>query len=564
MKEAKECLKEFLMGNANVNERNEEFVINIKRFNVSRILLDELKYLDSREYKDACERILGQKDYNDILLYEITQFLMAFNEENITILFLKGYFLATDLYDLAEIRKSNDIDLLVDYSDLQRALEIFHNLGYIYKNGDDILDKPIREIYDINNYTHICPMMKKNIYNGQEKIIYIDLHINPLHNMPMYDKSNPLSVIYRSHYEAIDGYEVCLLELHDRLVHLIGHFVDHLIGDIHRQLDRKGKHFSVRLSHLHDIALFIDKYNNDINWSTIIERSQIMEQRECISLAIYLLNRIYPERIPENVLSSLLNLYNDESVDKTDLRYKTISTMIESNPDELLLHDSYEYLDEFICKLRRRYSHKLECDFYMDGVEKESEYFALNGYYFRKNNKKIKVDDLTELQKYYINIYKSKGNISWNFDHFRLELLITCESEKDDNSSIIEKINSIKIAFDTGRSPNYLPFIHRLTFNYVNWKETSVAKLLSNNEDSIVLSNNMFEVCSNKSSFKISLNIPWEFIGITPYVARKIGFQTAVVLKNDEDNNILCLRWGNDNFSDMHPISQESGEIFLA
>jgi hypothetical protein len=543
-----------------------ELVATMRRLGLSRIFHEELRDLDPAEYTRVSELLAGQRLRNRVILDETIKIAAAARARGVRAVFLKGYYLSADLYDPPEIRKSNDIDVLIDLEDQQSTLEILDQLGYSYADGGNILENLPRAIYDANHYTHIDPVRKRVDIGGKEIALCVDLHVNALYYMPMYGKNDPRSFVYRAVYEERDGHGAWLLEIHDRLVHLIGHFTRHLLKDVHEMLNKRQWGFGVRLCDIHDIALLIGKYRTKIDWDVLIERARLARQCECVSLVACILCSVYPGIVPDAVTSKLLRLIDDESVDQADIRAKMVRIFME-DIDALMFEDQCLLADRLIARARSGCP-TVECEFSTSGFNEKLDCIGLTGSFYRRNNKRISDALLTAEEVAVMREYEAYASIWWNYACFNLRLRVERHNRDAEScaarTDVIDSIQSIRMLFDAGRMHNSGSFSESVEFKVAGWQDRTTLRLLKPHAESFLdLSEGEFSVESEADSLSIQLSIPWDMVRIFAYTGKRIGFQIAVFLKANERGNILCLKWAYPNSSERMPIAQEAGEITL-
>ncbi|URZ18167.1 nucleotidyltransferase family protein [Clostridium felsineum] len=559
MSDAKQDLSNYLKKKGNLLQQ-------VKRYSLSAIYIEELKDIDQEEYTRALLKIQKQKELNELFLQEIKEISKIAQERGIKLVFLKGYCLSEDIFNPPEMRESNDMDILVDYDDINDALKIFEEVGYTYSFKRKLVGTPIRKIYDINHYTHIHPMLKKveSKITNKKTLISVDLHINPLYHMPNYKKNDPKSVIYRAVYQKKDFYQVWVLEIHDRLLHLMGHFERHIVEDIHNQLNKtKNQVAFIRLRIFHEMVILIDKYIDQINWNILSERAKIMNQCEGVALSIALLKEIYPGRISEDKSEKLINIINDPIVNADDIEVivckfiiKNIKNWVFEDPF-IFVHKLIQHLRKDTLKIGCRYSEQTQC------VENNS--FQLRNIFYKKNFRRIAVELLTKREQEFMKNYYGFAQISWNNETFNLCLHVISKSEKCDD--VEKNIETISFNLDTGKSKNYGGFTERFViFLPTVYEDEENLRLIRDNwnyKDYVNIDRSAVQIKSEKKEFYINMLIPWNVIKINPYIGRKLGFEIAIAFKENDKNNVFYMKWSNKNSSKVFPNAQESEEIIL-
>ena len=276
---------------------------------------DEKKYLyDNRTCLALKPQILGNSNLNDLKkecnkLYmcqlefdkvreqELFYLLDVFKKNSIKVVNFKGLTLAYDIYSDIHSRKSRDIDILVSVKDLKKILEIFDDCGYLVektnkKPKDMINEYLVEKKNQLSNIKHIKPVYK--IINGIS--LHIDIHLNPNKNMEK--KENVKSLFENAVKIEIKNRLLYVLEIHDRIINLSGHFKEHLDSKINKFLDRDSiTQIFINFGQLHDIALLIGKYCSQINWKYLRKRSEELGQLVYVAFSLKLILSIYGEKV---------------------------------------------------------------------------------------------------------------------------------------------------------------------------------------------------------------------------------------------------------------------------
>lgn len=81
---------------------------------------------------------LGTKERNSVFMKELEQVALAMNSSDIPCIPVKGAYLIPELYKDPRIRTMNDIDCLVERSDVSRVRSTMNSLGYVEGNFDPL------------------------------------------------------------------------------------------------------------------------------------------------------------------------------------------------------------------------------------------------------------------------------------------------------------------------------------------------------------------------------------------------------------------------------------------
>lgn len=260
-------------------------------------------------------------------LSQIEDIVQLFTKSGIECILLKGLVMK-DFYPLPELRAMSDADILVKESDLDKATEILIDNGF-YQNGIT---------------THHRVMEKKGYK-------HIELHwtitnSRIIESGEMIDKS-----IWDEKREILLGKEKTYsLSLEDQVIHLALHM---------------GAHFSsigFGLKQLFDLAILIDRKNNDIDWNIVEEKIKATGKNNFIRVIFLLCNYLFEVKVPIKLKE--LSLDENEKMkvmveiicnggvygkcDKANVyinkfAYKTIKYRTEVNKDTKLNRIIYEF-----------------------------------------------------------------------------------------------------------------------------------------------------------------------------------------------------------------------------
>ena len=240
---------------------------------------------------------------NKLYLKDVSRILEASKDKPLSIVFMKGVFLAADLYENYNYRLSCDLDILIEKNDLLQLDEILKKIGY----SCDV-DTCNIALYSMKNHIKYV----KPIY-GYGKLL-IEVHTNIC---------NP-SQLYRGYTKWVmrRSKTVNLLELNprleseqDRLIHGCLHFFNHFYTAYsYRLLNLQPV---LKWKSLIDIALMINKYG--INTDYVMDVAKTFNCGLDIYCTFNIINFIIPNLVPRRLLNELKkNELNSEVI--TDYR----------------------------------------------------------------------------------------------------------------------------------------------------------------------------------------------------------------------------------------------------
>lgn len=540
---AKHDLFEYLKHHSN---NSMELVGNIEKLGLGSILLEELTQFNSSSADKILDLRFEQRKRNGILEKELAKLASITEKQNIKLVHFKGFFLAADIYNPIETRLFDDIDLLINFEDLHRMLDILGELGYVTEKGHIPVSKDIINFkINTSDFTHIEPFAKCIDLAGEKEWIYMDLHINPLYQLNMYNSEDPRNFLNRAVCQIINDHRVLLLEIHDRLIHLMGHFSRHYELDL-RKYFGNGYEYAPRVNLLHDIALLIDKYRGSIDWNGLIERTKELNQEVHVVFAVHLLNEIYPGRIDCQNIDKIYNLLNSNTVNLADIRNITIKSLIELNAEEVIFSSSYIIAKNLVDKLRANNS-KLVCNYHDNISEINSDY----SYSFTSiPNPKKRSDNVDLLYSDYSSDFK----MNWNYKYIQAKIRLYDKRfmNKDKNNISPSKYGRIMIGFDIHEYFNQEPFI-KYYFIYPNEEQNISSLLIKDHSGSAILNTELidYKLVTYSDGYELDIMISWEFLQIKPQLSLNLGLGLGISFFDQKNSNTeTALYWPNYIF---HP-----------
>ena len=261
MDDLEQALLTYIAKNSNSRD---ELIQNIELFQVDRILCSDIKSLDIQKWKQVKNRIHLQCLADFYRKQEIIRITQLFRERKLDLIHFKGMSLAADLYHPSYIRKSGDIDILVDKKQLKSVFEAFLDLGYEIGDYKDAVTKPDEALYAVNGAfqymisrcSHMAEIHKK--FNT-DFTISLDIHTR-LFGAFDYDEFSTGEIFDRKTVMPFANIKIPVLEMEDRLLQMLYHFSKEITGTDFKFLLTEDIDNNIRLNLLHDIALFIRKY----------------------------------------------------------------------------------------------------------------------------------------------------------------------------------------------------------------------------------------------------------------------------------------------------------------
>lgn len=251
---------------------------------------------------------------NMILYDHFKNAVCAFSEKGISVIGLKGIFLAEKIYKDIGLRQLSDIDILVRKEDVMQCRDILTGLGYQTKTR--IKSEFIKSTYDIK---HLPPLVMK----GVSIELHTKIHTDSFDfNISMDD--------FWSRASATTISETPCLQLNP--VDLIIHQCIHLDVHIH-----SGK---IRFYYICDIAAIIKHYQKEIDWQLLVTLTEKYNCKKIVFSYLYLCNKYLKTKVPEYILNIakeefdplteklfLLNVKANEKVISNELENSNISNL---------------------------------------------------------------------------------------------------------------------------------------------------------------------------------------------------------------------------------------------
>jgi len=212
----------------------------------------------SAEIPEYIKQLLRKTYYTtinrNITFYSaFNEFSLAFKNNEIAFMPLKGIFVAEWLYGDIGLRQMSDIDLLIKEEDGDKAVSIMKEIGYIISPFEIIVseaaDKITRSIIDKDEAAHLQPMVKG--------ILSVELHTKLQYKHEEY-KQDTQEIWNTSRVVSLNGNSVEVLDFYQQIIHICLH--------LHRHT---GSH--LQFTCYSDIAVFLEKFKDEINWRVLID-----------------------------------------------------------------------------------------------------------------------------------------------------------------------------------------------------------------------------------------------------------------------------------------------------
>lgn len=217
----------------------------------------------------------------NILLYEqFNKIITEFSTKNISVIVLKGIFLANHIYQDIGQRQLSDIDLLLKYEDIETAGNILMQLGF------ENLNRKLKK--DFHQSKH---------FNFQKDGIIIELHQHIYHHTESF-KVDINKYWSNAQPTIINGINTLTLNEIDLIQQLCIHLYIHL---------RIGKFSLISFC---DIIIYIKTKQSEFDWNQFLKKC---EQENClkeVSIILLISQKYCGEFIPKSTLANIYGYSN--------------------------------------------------------------------------------------------------------------------------------------------------------------------------------------------------------------------------------------------------------------
>ncbi len=214
---------------------------------------------------------------NLVQFNELHKVLLEFQKNGIPTLLLKGSHLAKFIYQNIGLRPMSDLDLMVERSHLQSAMEILRKMGYV---GSEL---PLTA-EEIDIYHH-APVLEK------PGLVMLELHWT-LTDEDLGLQIEDKNLWQRAKPVLIDNVEALVLASEDLVLHICVHAA-------------YGHLFSLQARSVVDLVEILIKEGGSFKWETIIEKANRWQARRGVFLMLYLALHYLNAPVPEEVLTAL-------------------------------------------------------------------------------------------------------------------------------------------------------------------------------------------------------------------------------------------------------------------
>lgn len=207
---------------------------------------------------------------NLLILAEMLQLNEKFRSASIAVIFYKGILLSKYFFNDFTTRATSDIDILIDSSDFITMREALLDSGF-----EEVYYYP--EEYPEYFLTHSRESTFKKKIRG-DQYLYIEVQWSLLPKFYGLPYDNHYFFENMTEFKIVDSNIPTL----NTTQHLLALFIHHGLSDLWRSL-----------KHVFDIALYIDRFNSDINWIEFYKKSEEWHAIENFNCGLNLVNILF-------------------------------------------------------------------------------------------------------------------------------------------------------------------------------------------------------------------------------------------------------------------------------
>ncbi|MGL5381726.1 nucleotidyltransferase family protein [Clostridium sp.] len=529
MNDLLENLEHFI--DSNLDKNNEHYISTLKKMGIDLLLKEKIKEINTEEYLSINLKIFNQIYFNTLLENELVLLLNKAREKDINIIPLKGIILAKQLYKNPGIRRSGDIDILINFEDLDEFMFLCKKLGYKINNEREIdhqLIENAKKEYFFDH--HLIPIYIEKIINTQVIQIFLEVHVSPIvqwmFEIDYNERNITKKLIERCTIYDINNQQIKILNIYDNIIFLAMHCYKHYIIDIIYGFKKGIINSTVNLSLLHDIAILIKKNTTSINWNYII---QYVEDWKCeleLAFIFKIINHIYKSIIPKEIIYLLINKTNEK---KIGFSHNFCKMFIEYPINDLIFNNAEDLTAKVINK-----SNSI-CENVYSLFEDKKQYIKLTEKTYFRLNQQVRYTKC-------INNTRIQGNTSWNKEYLRF--VFNIEKKITQVQDIINAKDKICLYFVSDHKHTEQACFKHFCFNLEIIEKNDLIylkiKIFINNQLVVFDEDQInYTIIVEKEKYQIKLNLSWNLIELKPNNSKEFRFAVTF-----EDVNSI-FTWSN-------------------
>ena len=298
---------------SNVTDELWNFLEQIHSYS-TKTLLDKVKFITqnrldvfqptcpTNEYLLACALLTTkrqqQKETTLLLLMEMYHLEEQFQRCAVRVAYMKGPLFGNLLYDDLATRPTSDIDIYVKYEYIGKVIDILNQSGYSYSDGNSCsYDDYLYDFYRGDRRLKIIGRHAVFIKHKNNFRYTVELHVTPFRHYESnsnIDLLNTSEEIFRNtQTQECQGKLYTVLNHCDNFLMLCSHFARHTVEELTTFCSSNSDSCPISLNHLHDIALYYEKFKNKLIHEKIIERARKFRCTADLSFTLKYLSQIY-------------------------------------------------------------------------------------------------------------------------------------------------------------------------------------------------------------------------------------------------------------------------------
>lgn len=481
----------------------------------TRFLTMKLQATISKKYfLETLVLMEKQKKKNNVFLEEIKALMEFCNRKGLKPVFLKGIFLAADIYPQISQRNFDDIDILIEIPEFLEYDSFLKEKGYSYCDPFREIPRNEEAYSEILKKDHVCYRKKvDSVY------VTIELHGNLINDGGLFE-DNTVEFLNHTEKKHFLDMDVLLLKAEHNLIFLALHFFKHLPVAYFDKLIF-AKHTYINLTNLYDIALLVDKYREILDWKLVLQIAYQMKVGKYVYFVAKKVNDIFGNVFSGEFMDELKLLW--------DCSYMSESTVEEFGMGKLMW--LFHLAVDKICEQEAKdfLNRKAGINLY--------EFIAVNS-----SQQKLHEHRNIFKKEFYVNFSKNYAN------HIKNAITkISIEVAVHKNSFNINYIITNKkcCPYDGKRKPYHYDGIEVLIVKekYLVHKMFTIVqdankyKLIqtshnNDNDEKICPVNLDYRVHVDKTKIQLELSFPWTYVDINPLIDNTVYFNVGGLVSN--------------------------------
>lgn len=245
---------------------------------------------------------LGHRLRNEGLFSELKNVVLALEEHQIPYSLLKGAYLVPHVYKHYGIRLCNDTDVLIQKKDIQTAVAVLEDVGYLmgqYNDTSRKIEKATRsqDIFWKRHMGNVHPMVKVCDDPFLDYMcVDFAFDVNPVQG----NSELASSMLSRVSDVKIHGFDAKFLHPEDFLIHVCTHLYKEACSDMAQEVSSRLN--MIKFCDLRELVLVDWQDASDEQWSSLIKRIEEINQSSAVVYAFKCLSYLYEDMDCEKIL----------------------------------------------------------------------------------------------------------------------------------------------------------------------------------------------------------------------------------------------------------------------